>query len=111
APADGVTRLYVNLLVPVVAGEPVHAISRAAAAADYASSNLGVRLPFEHWSFMNADLTLHMARVPADSWIGIESSELVAPNGSGLSHAALFDPKGRFGHSAQSLVVEPRARG
>jgi len=102
--------IYVKLLVPVVAGEPTPSISRAAAAADYASSSLAGRMHFDSWSFMNADLTLHLSRVPADEWIGLAGTAVIDPNGSGLSVAQLFDPRGRLGQSIQSLVVESRAR-
>ncbi len=104
------TGVYVNLLAPVVAGEKTPAIARAAAAADYASNHLANRFHFDSWSFMNADLTLHLSRVPADQWIGLVSTAVIEPNGSGLSVAQLFDPNGRLGQSVQSLVVESRDR-
>ncbi|GAB3760998.1 thioesterase family protein [Nocardioides ginsengisegetis] len=102
--------IYIKLLVPVIAGEPTRSISRAAAAADYASSSLAGRMDFDSWSFMNADLTLHLSRIPADDWIGLAATGVIDPNGSGLSVAELFDPKGRLGQSIQSLVVEARTR-
>lgn len=104
------TGVYVNLLVPVIGGEATSAISRAAAAADYASNHLAGRFHFDQWSFMNADLTLHLSRVPADGWVGLASTAVLDPNGSGLSVAQLFDRDGRLGQSIQSLVVESRAR-
>lgn len=107
---DYATGIYVQLLADVVAGESTPSISRAAAAADYASSSLAGGMDFDSWSFMNADLTLHLARVPADAWIGLAGTAVVDPNGSGLSVAQLFDPDGRLGQSIQSLVVEARAR-
>lgn len=102
--------IYVKLLVPVIAGEPTPSICRAAAAADYASSSLAGRMHFDSWSFMNADLTLHLSRIPAQEWIGLAGTAVIDPNGSGLSVAQLFDPNGRLGQSIQSLVVESRAR-
>lgn len=104
------TCVYVNLLVPVVAGEPISPLARAVAAADYGSHHFGVRLPFDEWSYMNAELSVHLSRVPANSWIGLVSTGVMAPNGCGLSMARLFDVQGRLGQSAQSLVVESRSR-
>lgn len=104
------TGVYVNLVVPVVAGEATPTISRAAAAADYASNHMASRFHFDSWSFMNADLTLHLSRAPAAGWIGLASTGVIDPNGSGLSVAQLFDSNGRLGQSIQSLVVESRAR-
>lgn len=104
------TGVYVKLLVPVVAGEETPPISRAAAAADYASNHLANRFHFDEWSFMNADLTLHLSRRPAADWLGLVSTCVIEPNGSALSVGQLFDPHGRVGQSVQSLVVESRGR-
>jgi hypothetical protein len=100
--------LWVSLLVPVIAGEPTPAIARVAAAADYASTATHMRLPFDRWSFMNAELTLHVSREPAGPWVGLVSAGVVQPAGCGLSTATLYDADGRLGQSAQALVVEAR---
>ncbi|MDX6740834.1 acyl-CoA thioesterase domain-containing protein [Actinocorallia sp. A-T 12471] len=104
----GTVGLWVRLLVPVFAGEPTPGIARAAAAADYASTATNARLPFEEWSFMNAELSLHVSREPSGPWIGLVGAGLVQPIGSGISVAALYDSAGRLGQSAQALVVEAR---
>ena len=100
--------LWTRLLVPVVAGEPTPPIARAAAAADYASTATHMRLPFERWSFMNAELTLHLTREPAGPWVGLVCESVVQPVGAGFSASTLFDSAGRLGRSAQALVVEER---
>lgn len=105
---DGSVGLWVNLLVPVVAGEPTPPIARVAAAADYGSAGTNARLPFDAWSFMNAELTLHLTRDPVGPWVGLVSTGVVQPVGCGLSTATLYDEAGRIGQSAQALVVEPR---
>ncbi|ROO85183.1 thioesterase superfamily protein [Actinocorallia herbida] len=104
----GAVGLWVRLLVPVFEGEPTPGIARAAAAADYASTATSARLNFEEWSFMNAELSLHVAREPVGPWVGLVGTGMVQPVGSGLSVAALYDSAGRLGQSAQSLVVESR---
>lgn len=108
--AEHTVGLWVSLLVPVIAGEPVPGIARAAAAADYASTATNARLPFEEWSFMNAELSLHVSREPAGPWVGLVGASVVQPIGSGLSVATLYDTAGRLGQSAQALVVEARER-
>lgn len=100
--------LWINLLVPVVAGEPTPPIARVAAAADYGSSATSVMLPFDRWSFMNAELTLHLSREPAGPWAGVVSAGVVQPTGCGLGTATLHDSAGFLGRSAQALVVEAR---
>ncbi|TDC58624.1 thioesterase family protein [Actinomadura sp. KC345] len=105
---QGAAGLWVNLLVPVIAGEPTPAIARVAAAADYASTATNMRLDRRRWSFMNTELTLHLSREPAASWVGLVAAGVVQPVGAGLSVATIYDSAGRLGQSAQALVVEAR---
>ena len=73
---------------------------RAVVAADFASGT-SAALDFREWTFLNADLTVSMAREPdGESWIG--------PDGAGLAMARLADERGYFGRAAQSLVIERR---
>ena len=99
---------YVNLLVPVVAGEPISAVSRAAVAADFGSSHTYRRLPFADWTFMNADLTVSLVRPPADGWVGLACTSLAGAHGAGITMATLADEHGVLGQSSQSLLVEAR---
>jgi len=103
--------MWVSLLVPVIAGEPTPSLARAAVAADYASAATNTRLSFERWSFMNAELSLHVSREPVGPWVGLVSVGVVQPGGCGLSVGTLYDSGGRLGQSAQALVVEARSRG
>ncbi len=104
----GGLRLWLRLLVPIVAGQATSNVQRAVAAADYGTSGTSARLPFSQWSFMNADLTVSLSRPPEGEWIGMETSGIVQPTGTGLSVAQIYDQGGRVGQSAQSLVLEPR---
>ncbi|TDB95278.1 acyl-CoA thioesterase domain-containing protein [Actinomadura sp. 7K534] len=104
----GSVGLWVSLLVPVVAGEPAPPIARVAAAADYASTATNMRLDQREWSFMNTELTLHLSREPAGSWVGLAAAGVVQPVGAGLSVSTIYDQAGRLGQSAQALVIEAR---
>ena len=97
-----------RLLLPIVAGQVTSSVQRAVAAADYGTSGTSARLPFSQWSFMNADLTVSLSRPPYGEWIGMETSGIVQPTGTGLSVAQIYDQGGRVGQSAQSLLIEPR---
>ena len=77
-------------------------------AADFASEAVHRRLPFTEWSFMNADLTLHLARAPIGTWVGMNTSAVIQPFGTGIASTQLFDAAGRVGQSVSTLVVEPR---
>jgi hypothetical protein len=107
APQRG-TAIAVRLLLPVVAGRPTSPVAQAAAAADYASNATDSMLPFTEWSFMNAELTVHLARIPDPAWTALLSTGQVEPNGCGLSAATLYDAYGRLGQASQTLVVEQR---
>ncbi len=103
------TYLWVGLTIPVVAGEKLAGVEVASAAADYAQTAAGRQLPFDHWRFLNAELTLHLTRAPNPDWIGLRCECLAQPVGTGLSSAVLYDGAGRIGQSAQALVLEERA--
>ena len=106
--APGGTHQWIALTVPVVAGTPIQGTENAAAAADFASEAVHRRLPFTEWSFMNADLTVHLTRAPIGSWVGIGTAAVVDAAGGGIASTQLFDEAGRVGQSASTLVVEPR---
>lgn len=92
---------------PLFDGEEASAVQRAAAVAD-TSSGLSATLPFEAWTFINADLTVSFARPPVGDWILSEARSWIGADGAGLCRARLADRAGWFGASAQSLVVERR---
>ncbi len=107
--APGGTHQWIALTVPVVAGTPIQGTEIAAAAADFASEAVHRRLPFTEWSFMNADLTVHLTRAPIGGWVGIGTAAVVDAAGGGIASTQLFDAAGRVGQSASTLVVERRA--
>ncbi len=105
---SGLQKLWLRLLLPIVAGQVTSGVQRAVAAADYGTSGTSARLPFAQWSFMNADLTVSLSRPPVGEWIGMETDGIVQPTGTGLSIGQIYDQDGRLGQSAQSLLIEPR---
>jgi hypothetical protein len=105
----GPVTVWIKLMLPVVKGEPLTPVQRAAAAADYASGANGV-LPYNKWSFMNADLTVHFTRPPVGDWIAVSSRVSSQKTGIGLGEATLHDTLAPFGRSAQSLFIEPARR-
>lgn len=102
---------WVALTIPVVAGTAIRGTEIAAAAADFASEAMHRRLPFTQWSFMNTDLTLHLARPPIGTWIGMNTSAVIQGVGTGIASTQLFDAAGRVGQSVSTLVVERRRSG
>lgn len=106
---DRRTHQWIALTLPVVEDEKPRGIELVAAAADFAQSAVHRQLPFEDWSFRNADLTIHLSREPVGSWIGLRSEAVAQPVGTGFNAGDLFDADGRLGRSASVLVVEQRS--
>ncbi|RIK97850.1 MAG: thioesterase family protein [Proteobacteria bacterium] len=91
---------------PLIAGESVSQAMRAAVTADFC--NTSSPLDFRDWRFMNADLTISMAREPVGDWVLLNAETWIGTDGAGIAVGRLGDRQGYFGRAAQTLVVEPR---
>ena len=91
----------------LIEGSPVSQAMRAVVTADF-SNGTGAALDFRRWTFINADLTVSLARQPAGEWILLDSESWIGPDGAGLAVARLADLNGYFGRAVQSLVIEKR---
>jgi acyl-coenzyme A thioesterase PaaI-like protein len=91
---------------PLVEGSPISQAMRAAAASDFC--NASSALDYRKWTFLNADLTVSMAREPVGEWILLDAVSWIGLDGAGLAMARLADMRGYFGRCAQSLVIERR---
>ena len=103
----GPATAWFRLRVPLVAGEQPSALQRLAAAADF-PNGIATPLSWQHYVFINPDLTLYVEREPVGDWICVEASMRVPAGGVGLSEAVLYDREGRVGRSLQSLYVAAR---
>jgi len=80
----------------LVDGEPMSPLVRAVIAADVAN-------PIANWGsrglqFINADLTVYLARYPVGEWVGLEVTDHLSGAGAGVGQCALYDEAGRIGH-------------
>ncbi len=105
--APGPAAIWFRVDRPIVEGQPISAAMRAVVAADFCNGASAV-LPFAEWTFMNADLTVSLARPPVGDWVLLDAETWAGPAGSGLAFARLADRRGAFGRAIQSLVIEPR---
>lgn len=55
----------------------------------------------------NADLSLHLARMPQGTWIGVAQRGDWRADGRGMTESEIFDVHGRIGRSCQSVVLLP----
>ena len=92
---------------PLVEGFAVSQAMRAVVAADFCNGTSAV-LDFREWTFLNADLTVSLAREPVGDWILLDAESWIGPDGAGLAMAGLADRNGYFGRAVQSLVIEKR---
>jgi len=92
---------------PIIEGAPISKLMSAAIAADFCNVASAV-LDYRHWTFINGDLTISLARDPVDDWILLDAQTWLGPDGAGLAFGRLADRQGYFGHAVQSILIEPR---
>lgn len=92
---------------PIVAGAPISPAMRAVIAGDFCNG-ASTPLPFGEWTFLNADLTISLARDPVGEWILLDAETWLGPDGSGIAFARLGDTQGYFGRAIQSVVLDRR---
>jgi hypothetical protein len=92
---------------PIVQGEASSPAMRAAVTADFCNG-VSSLLDFREWTFINADVTMSLARQPIGEWILLDAQTWLGEHGAGIAFARLGDERGYFGRSVQTLVVEKR---
>lgn len=92
---------------PIVEGEAISPLMRAAIAADFCNG-ASAELDFAHWTFINGDLSLSLAREPVGEWILLEAETWTGPDSIGIAAARLADRDGYFGRAVQSVLFEKR---
>jgi hypothetical protein len=91
----------------IIEGQPISQVMRAVIASDFSNGSSSV-LDFKEWTFLNADLTVSLARPPVGDWVLLDSETWIGPDGTGLAASRLADCAGYFGRAVQSLVIEKR---
>ena len=100
-------RVY-NRTVDIVAGAPSSPFVNAVMAAEAASlvTNLGTA----GIGYINGDLTVALARLPLDEWIGVQADSHWTADGVGVGTATLFDHAGAFGTGMVTAIGNPAAQ-
>jgi len=99
-------QVWVRETRPFVDGEDVSPFMRAALAADMANgqtnaSPLGL-------AYINADLTMTLARLPEGEWLGLDGRSRAAADGVSAASVDLYDTKGRIGQVTLIGVADER---
>jgi hypothetical protein len=105
--ALGPGRVWMRLRHPLLPDQPLTPLARLAATADF-GNGISAALPFDRFLFINADLTIHLQRLPRGEWIGLDARTLLHAGGTGLAESVLHDVDGPVGRAFQTLVVQPR---
>lgn len=90
---------------PLVDGEVPSGAQRVLVLAD-AGSGVSAALDLTRYTFLNADLSVHLQRPIAGEWLLIDAATSSAGNGSALADSKLSDERGFVGRGLQSLVVD-----
>ena len=102
-------RLWARDRWQLVAGEAPSPVVRAALAADLPNplANSGT----EGLQFINADLTLFLARPPVSEWIGLEVAGHVGHDGIAVGSCTLYDTSGAIGSSSVCAITNTATLG
>jgi len=108
-PFFGVTgkkRLWLRENRAMVAGEPLTPFQRVALASDFTSplANSGSA----GLAYINADITVYLARYPVGEWVGFEATDHVAADGLCVGDCRLYDESGPIGHSAVAGLAQKK---
>jgi hypothetical protein len=103
---SGPTTCWLNLPMPLVAGEEPTPLVRLIAVADFinalASSNQKGRP-----GYINADCTIYLARQPVGEWMCLEiDGRELGPDALGYSHGSFYDRNGLVGSGAQAVLSQ-----
>ncbi|HUA73922.1 MAG TPA: thioesterase family protein [Solirubrobacteraceae bacterium] len=103
----GPGRVWQRLRHPLLPGRPPSPLARLAATADFCNG-VSATLRFDRFLFINADLSIHLHRIPAGEWIGLDARTRLHEGGAGIAEGVLHDERGLVGRAFQTLVVQPR---
>jgi hypothetical protein len=102
----GPATVWLRMRHPLLPGEAPSPLVRVLAAAD-SGNGVSAALDYRRWLFVNADLTVYLARPLAGEWVALEAATTVA-DGVGLATSVIHDEQGPVGRGLQALFVDRR---
>jgi hypothetical protein len=103
---SGPGQVWVRLAVPLVAGEPTSRWAATATLSDLVAAAAWEEPP-GGGSFINADVTLQLNRLPAGEWIFLDARSHPSGGLVGFNEAVLADHLGPIGRVLQTVVQSP----
>ena len=105
---QGPAAAWIRLLVPVVSGdEETSPWARLAAACDFGNGLSNV-VRWRTHTFVNADLTIAVGRMPLGEWIGLHSVTRAGSDGVGIAVSQVADVDGYVGVAQQTVLIRRR---
>jgi len=104
---SGPAAVWARQPLPLVDGEQPTGLQRLFALAD-CGNGVSNRLDPRTWWFINAELTVHLHRVPTGEWVGVDAVTVLGAHGVGTASTTLHDVDGPVGSGAQALLVRRR---
>lgn len=104
---QGPATVWLRMLAPLLEGEEPTPLQRVLIAADV-GNGVSSTLDFRRFLFLNVELTVHLERLPAGEWVGLDAVTRPQPTGVGVAESVLFDREGRIGRAVQTLLVSGR---
>jgi hypothetical protein len=99
---------FLNRTVDVVDGTKNTPFVNAAMAAE--GTSLVTNLGSAGVGYINGDLTVALARLPLDEWIGAQADSHWVADGVAVGTATLFDHAGAFGSGTVTAISNPAAQ-
>lgn len=104
---DGPAVAWLRPLHPLVRGEPTSPLQRVLIVAD-AINGVGFALDLRRYTFVNADLTVYLHRMPEGEWVRLAATPSPQPTGVGLVEAQIGDRRGPIGRALEAQVLALR---
>lgn len=105
----GPAAVWTRVRIPLIAGEPQHALDRLLLVVDSANG-ISAELSPREWLFVPPTIALALTRYPDGEWTFMEARTQLSEDGIGVTSARYGDRHGYLGAGTQALLVEPRPR-
>ena len=99
--------VWMRVITPMIAGEPIDPLACVAAAADWGTT-VAPPASLTDWTYASLDLSIHLSRMPRSDWMLLDGTSEVAGNGTGIATLRMGDTEGMFGTAHQSVFLTRR---
>ncbi len=100
--------VWFRVPLPLVEGEPLTPLQRAAAVSDFGNALANVNVNGGGRSMINTDITLYLLHPPVGEWICLQVDSSLEDGGIGVVELSQFDARGRYGRSVQARLANAR---